>query len=584
MNAVTAPALDIGTLLPRDLPDGRELLEEGRRVGDGLTVGVSLLCEQHGVRSEVAYRQKMLDSGRIMTCMNIGLQTWSETARALECIHAETERRGFRIDRYQLNLDRRMGLPPALWDQVAKETGPTLESAEDWRATSGTVPIQPHLGDMMIGSPMSLENARRALEAGVNYIGNMSQFSWKYPAWPGDDVQQVAETVKALGLMASKVDDDAMLHSYLDDGYGALFKDYCSYVGWALLERYIINDVIGARVAIAYGGLTHHPATKAAMILALEAIKPAGTFNPFYHGNTTAYSDDTDANFAVLSLDVLYMMLAQLHSRSGTPALAVPVTESLRAPSWEEIVQAHTVARRIARDAERLMEAVNWPHIEALRDQLIAGGRRFFENVLEGLTDLGVDIEDPMALLLALRRLGGAEIENRFGIGELPRSSAELYQPVIPTDTFQDFLGRRDQVRREFAAVHHPVSEGVRLVVGSTDIHEYAMLLVIDALQALGIDPILAGTSVDPDEFADLALEAGATAILVSTHNGMALTYAEQLLREMSLRRLAIPIAMGGTLNQDIEGGSTPVDVSDRLTELGVRVCTNVTDVLQLVA
>lgn len=61
MNAVTAPALDIGTLLPRDLPDGRELLEEGRRVGDGLTVGVSLLCEQHGVRSEVAYRQKMLD-------------------------------------------------------------------------------------------------------------------------------------------------------------------------------------------------------------------------------------------------------------------------------------------------------------------------------------------------------------------------------------------------------------------------------------------------------------------------------------------------------------------------------------------
>ena len=81
------------------------------------------------------------------------------------------------------------------------------------------------------------------------------------------------------------------------------------------------------------------------------------------------------------------------------------------------------------------------------------------------------------------------------------------------------------------------------------------MLLVIDALQALGIDPILAGTSVDPDEFADLALEAGATAILVSTHNGMALTYAEQLLREMSLRRLAIPIAMGGTLNQDIEGG-----------------------------
>ena len=184
-----SPTADTGTLLPRDLPDGGALVDEGRRIGEGVTVGLSLLCEQHAVRSEVAYREKMLETGRIMTCMNIGLQTWGETARALECIHIESERRGFRIDRYQLNLDRRMGLPPALWDRVAKETGPTLESPEDWLATSRTVPIQPHLGDMMIGSPMSVENARRALEAGVNYIGNMSQFSWKYPAWSGDDVQ-----------------------------------------------------------------------------------------------------------------------------------------------------------------------------------------------------------------------------------------------------------------------------------------------------------------------------------------------------------------------------------------------------------
>ena len=90
----------------------------------------------------------------------------------------------------------------------------------------------------------------------------------------------------------------------------------------------------------------------------------------------------------------------------------------------------------------------------------------------------------------------------------------------------------------------------------------------------------VAGTSVDPDEFADLALEAGATAILVSTHNGMALTYAKHLQREVAERRLDIPIAMGGTLNQDIEGEPTPVDVKDDLTALGIHVCTDVSDLL----
>ena len=431
--------------------------------------------------------------------------------------------------------------------------------------------------DLAIG-----EIARAALEAGVTYIGNMSQFGWKYPAWPGDDVEQVAETIKALGLMASKIEDDVVLHSYLDDGYCAQFKDYCSYVGWALLESYLINDVIGARVAIAYGGLTHNPMTKAAMILALESVKPSGTHSPFYHGNTTAYGDDLDPNFAVLSLDVLYIMLAQLHTGSATPTLPIPVTEALRIPSWEEIVQAHTIARRIANDAERLMVAIDWPRIEQSRDELVAGGRQFYDNLMNGFSDLGVDLEDPMQMLLLIRRLGGAELERRFGVGERPKDDNETYRPVVPTDTFEDFLASRGQVRETFRTIEpKPVLTG-RPIVGSTDIHEYAMLLLVDALDALGLEPIVAGTSVDPDEFADLALEAGATTILVSTHNGMALTYARELLRELEKRSLSIPVAIGGTLNQDIEGVATPVDVGDELTRMGVNVCRSITDMLDV--
>ena len=66
-----------------------------------------------------------------------------------------------------------------------------------------------------------MRQARRALSAGVNYIGNIGQFSWKYPSWRGTDVDQVVETVTAVGLMASKNADGAVIHEYLDDGFGA---------------------------------------------------------------------------------------------------------------------------------------------------------------------------------------------------------------------------------------------------------------------------------------------------------------------------------------------------------------------------
>jgi methylmalonyl-CoA mutase cobalamin-binding subunit len=186
---------------------------------------------------------------------------------------------------------------------------------------------------------------------------------------------------------------------------------------------------------------------------------------------------------------------------------------------------------------------------------------------------------------LAARRLGAIEIENRFGVGKHAPEDPGGYRPLIPTDTLRDFLENRSKVRERLKG--RSVSRAgaaARLVVGSTDVHEYGMLLVVEALVALGLDPIVAGTSVDPDEFADLALEAGATALLVSTHNGMALTYAQQLQQELEQRRLSLPIFMGGTLNQDVEDSETPVDVRDDLRRLGITVCADVADIADALA
>jgi methylmalonyl-CoA mutase cobalamin-binding subunit len=567
-------------LLPIELPKGMDLVAEGRRLGDSVSVGRSLLCEEFGVGSEPEYKQKMVEEGRLMTAMDLGMQTWDETAKALHLIWDECEKRGIRIDRYMLILDRRMGMPRSMWDSTPKETGPMLESPEEWYATTHTVPIQPHLGDYMIGSPMSVDNARSALEAGVSYIGNVSQFAWKYPGW-GDDVAQMVEMVKALGLMASKKDDGAMCHSYLDDGYGAQFRDYCSYIGWALFERYLVNDLVGGRLSIAYGGLTHHPFTKTAMTVALEQIKPPGTYNAYYCGNTTAYTAEIERNYAVLGVDMLYMMITQLHTGSGSPPYAVPVMEAVRVPSWQEIVDAHTITHRIGEDARRLVDLVDWAQIDELAAKLIEGGREFFDRLLSGFAEMGVDTKDPLQLLLAARRIGPVELENRYGVGMVDADVVGGYAAAFPTDTLSDFIEHRRQVFEIIETLPTmKTPKAHRVVVGSTDVHEYGMLLVVEALRAVGVDYVIAGTSVDPDEFGDLALEVDATCLVVSTHNGMALTYAEHLLHQLQERSLELPVYMGGTLNQDFEGVDTPVDVRDRLHDLGIHVCESAADIV----
>ena len=559
------------SLLPPDLPSAQGLLDEGRRVGESVTCGVSLLCQEHGVRNEIEYKRKMQAEDRLMTVMDIGMQDWPQTADALKRIHEECDRRGIRVDRFNLILDRRMGMPREHWEATPKETGPMLESPEDWWATTHTIPCQPHTGDYMIGSPQSVENTCSALTAGITYIGNISQFAWRYPGLP-DEVAQIIEMVKAIGIMASKR-GQAMCHTYLDDGYPAQMRDYCSYLGWAMFERYVVEELCGANLSIAYGGLTDNPITKAVLIVALEKIRPTDSLAAYYHGTTTAYTAEISRNYGVMGPDLLYTFLAQMHAGTAVVVQPTPVYEAVRIPRWQEICDAQTIAHRVAEDARRVYDYVDWEPIDKTADDLVAGGRRFFENILDGLQSTGVDIRDPLQLFLAVRRLGAIEIENRWGVGTVDHDAVGGYRSEHPTDTFSAFAEARKRMLKTLQGVSVAPKRPMRCVVGSTDVHEFGMFLVVEAMREVGIEPIVAGTSIDPDEFADLALEASADAVVVSTHNGMALTYGRQLLADLRERSLELPVFIGGTLNQDFEGHDAPVDVTDLLEEAGIGAC-----------
>jgi hypothetical protein len=61
-------------------------------------------------------------------------------------------------------------------------------------------------------------------------------------------------TLVALGLVAAQ-DVEILVHSNLDDGFAGLFADTSAAIGMVLLEKYIVEDLIGASVSHCYG---HH--------------------------------------------------------------------------------------------------------------------------------------------------------------------------------------------------------------------------------------------------------------------------------------------------------------------------------------
>ena len=64
-------------------------------------------------------------------------------------------------------------------------------------------PIQPHLGDHMIGFPAGFQNTLNALAAGVTTIGNVGQYTAYDLLGGSDEILVTEETVRALAAIGA---------------------------------------------------------------------------------------------------------------------------------------------------------------------------------------------------------------------------------------------------------------------------------------------------------------------------------------------------------------------------------------------
>ena len=566
-------------LAKRVLPPWKEIQAEAKERAGKIEIGRTLFFEKYGVASEAEYKRRAKQQGIIMTHAHIGLDTWEETKQALLFLYDGMSKRGLVLDRFGLCLDRVMAYPPEMRASVPRETGPQLKSLEEWMEVGQVVPIQPHAGDFMIGFPASVTNTECALRAGITTIGNVSQFfAHGTPAWE-DEVATAVETAKALAMMGRLRPQGVLVHSYLDDGFGALFNDYADVAGWAYLENYIVEDLIGAQLAHCFGGVTSDPLTRAAWVMIMREIHGVDGIGSMWYGDTISFSEDFDRNLGLDAEYLLWDIAAQLRYPTGHAVLPLPVTEAVRIPNAKDILQAQVLARRVEESARRMLPYLDWKPAEAIKNRLIAAGRQVVQRALSGLEREGVDIGNPLEMLFVLKKIGPINFEREYGAGVPDTTGLRGRKPVQITDIFARSEATSNRLI-QCIPCHAPIRQA-KVLLAATDVHEHALFIIQKALTAMGLTPVLAGAELNPCRIVQAAHGACADAIVVSTYNGTALEMGKSLRCEADRLHMRIPIYIGGRLNQGVEGRALPIDVAADLAALGLIPCESIPEALE---
>jgi methylmalonyl-CoA mutase cobalamin-binding domain/chain len=249
------------------------------------------------------------------------------------------------------------------------------------------------------------------------------------------------------------------------------------------------------------------------------------------------------------------------------------VTETERIPSWQEVATVQTISRRLEEYVPMVEPTIGWAQIEELRDRLVAGGRAFFRSAMEGLAGAGIDTTDPAQLLLVLKRLGANRCEELFGAGEPDAGFPRGRRPVLQTDLVKHTMVQREELLADLGRRGSEAAiGGMKVLVSSTDVHEFAEFLLSSTLEAAGTEVIDFGINRDPEDIVKAVIETDADAVVVTTHNGVARSFGQRLMSELAAADAgSVPVFMGGVLNEDVDGSEIPIDVRSDLNAEGIK-------------
>lgn len=556
-------------LITQEMPSLSNIVSEAKTITKDITIGETLFMKKHGVKSEAEYKQRQVQQGKIMRHAHIGWNSWEETATGFKYIYDELTKRGLILDRFGVTLDWIMGVPEEMRSKFPKGTGLVFSSPEEWKNVGQIVPIQPHFGDHMIGSMNSVENVKLALGAGVTTMGNVAQFyTYEYPGFV-DKSSRVTGMVTAMCMMAEFKDKGTLIHSNLDDGFGAQFHDLANLCGWAMIERHIVEELIGANLAHCFGNLFSDPALRIIFQLAMNDINKNNSMGSMLYGNTIDFSDNFDSNYGALSSFLIADMACQMHKPTGHAVTPIPITEAIRVPSPEEIVHVHSISKMLEIKAKHYCEYLDWDKMNMSKEMLIIGGQIFYERVMNGLDDIGIDTTNPCELFTSLKEIGPARLEEQFGSGKKDPYAMRGRIPLRPTDIVWTINNRQNELSDKIGNIENSLKD-TKVITVATDVHEFGKEIIKSLLLKSGAKVFDLGSNVEPQEIIDTIIETESKVVVISTFNGIALTYAKNLCKLLNENNIELKVIMGGLLNENMDNSGLAVDVSKDISELGV--------------
>lgn len=555
----------------KDLPDMKTILHEADSIANTVQIGETLFFKEHGVKSEGEYKRRMASERRVMKHSHIGWNSWQETADGFVKIYEALKKEGSYIDRFGVALDWVMGVPEEYRHRFQAGGSLIFQNPDEWKQLGQVVPVQPHLGDHMIGSLNSLENTILGLTAGVTTIGNISHYyTYEYPGLDMEEYRTV-DMMKAIALMGKFREQGTVIHSNLDDGFGAQFHDMANMVGYARLERYIVEDLLGAGMCHCFGNLFSDPIVRIIFNCAMGKINKYNTPGSMIYGNTIDYGYDIPRNFGAMASFSMADAIGQMHFPSGHAVCPIPVTEAVRVPSADEIIEAHHTVDMMIEKAKHYGDYLDYEKVQSEADILVTCGNVFFERVLNGLDSMHIDITHAGEVLSALKAIGVDQLETNFGVGLKKDNVMRGRVPVRPTSIIQIINIQQDEVMGKIKNIDEKPLTGINVVVGATDVHEFGKEICKNILSSAGANVFDLGSTISIDELADTIIETESKVALVSTYNGIALSFAKDMLKKFKEENIDIPVIMGGRLNENMEGSELPVDVSKEIAALGIN-------------
>ena len=581
-------ALDyLRSLKPNVHPDGHEMLQEGIEIGNNITAGKGgFIRSQDKYKNHAELKRELARDGKIYWNILLGLATLEEQVEAEKQLYEFSQRTGMQIHSIQSIPSGLVALPAEYREKAPATTSYEMYTDEDYEAQQAACPIDVSFNDYHLSTPNGLENTILAVKHGSPTIGEFCQFNWGFYGYD-DSVERICNMVRALGVVASKRDEYIEVKTYLDDGYAGYFIDCASYIGYAMLEHYICTTLCGARYVIGFGGLLSENDTRCAVAMALDKVLSTED-QPvlrYLNGSTNLQWDhDIHGNYGVSVPEMLFEILVEKKYHMGLGINPVSITEKIKVPTLQELEDIFAAGKRAEEKAEEWLPYFNFAPLEAMRDKMAEEGTRMFHNCLDGFREAGIDIGDPVEMLLVLSEMNPIRFEQLFHSTTYGTASTDV-QPFYTTVLGRQTMQMKQEIIHDLDVKSmRGALNGKTIVVGSGDAHTYGLVLVEGVLQEMGAETVNAGVDMDAVDMLDLADEVGTPFVGISCHNGQALDYGRQILELARERNKEYWIFMGGKLNAILPGDSEPIEIGDLLIDMGIHAENDITLTVEMLS